>query len=59
MFEKLFKPALDEAQEIVSKKFEEESATDEVLDLQVKINSIRHILDITDDKEKIYEDFVQ
>ena len=59
MLNKLFKPVLDEAQDLVDRKFNEYGATDEVLDLQLKINFIRNKLDITDDKEKIYKDFVQ
>ena len=39
--------------------FRKDGLTDEVLDLQIKINQLRHENDITDENQKIYEDFVQ
>ncbi|MBQ9024838.1 MAG: hypothetical protein IJ104_01015 [Methanobrevibacter sp.] len=47
-------------QEALNKKFAEEGLTDEVLDKQVELNSLRNKYDIPDDLEdKLYEDFVQ
>ena len=39
--------------------YENYGATDEVISLQVAINSFRHKFNIVDDSEKIYDDFVQ
>lgn len=46
-------------QRILNKKFAEEGLTDEILDEQIKLNKLRHEYDITDESEKVYEDFVQ
>ena len=46
-------------QRVLNKKFAEEGLTDEILDEQIKLNQLRHEYDITDESEKVYEDFVQ
>ncbi|WP_407420663.1 hypothetical protein [Methanobrevibacter sp.] len=46
-------------QRILNKKYAEEGLTDEILDEQIKLNKLRHEYDITDESEKVYEDFVQ
>ncbi|MBE6506063.1 MAG: hypothetical protein E7Z73_10090 [Methanobrevibacter millerae] len=46
-------------QRILNKKYAEEGLTDEILDEQIKLNQLRHEYDITDESEKVYEDFVQ
>lgn len=46
-------------QRVLNKKYAEEGLTDEILDEQIKLNKLRHEYDITDESEKVYEDFVQ
>lgn len=46
-------------QEALNKKYAEEGLTDEILDEQIKLNQLRHEHDISDDNEKVYDDFVQ
>lgn len=53
------KKLLDEGQTILSEAYKEEGLTPEILECQVKLNEIRNILNIPDDNEKIYEDYVQ
>ena len=50
---------LKELQSKCDKLYAENGLTDEVLDLQVEINQLRHEHDIPDDNEKVYDDFVQ
>lgn len=50
---------LNELQKKADKLYKENGLTDEVLDLQIKINKLRHEHDIPDDNEKVYDDFVQ
>ena len=50
---------LNELQEKCNKLHAENGLTDEVLDLQIKINRLRHEHDIPDDNEKVYGDLVQ
>ena len=59
MLKSKIKPILDEMQEIINEKYEKDGLSDEVLETQVQINSIRHILDIHDETEELYEEFVQ
>ena len=46
-------------QKKINKKFMEEGLTDEVLDAQVELNQLRNKLDIEDENNRIYENFVQ
>lgn len=46
-------------QKYIDKKYKKEGLSDKVLELQVQLNTERHELDITDETQKIYEDFVQ
>ena len=50
---------LDKKQEIATQLYEEKGLTDEVLDLQIEINTKRHENNITDPKELVYKNFVQ
>lgn len=50
---------LKELQSKCDKLYAENGLTDEVLDLQVEINQLRHEHDITDESEFVFEDFVQ
>ena len=50
---------LDKEQEEITKLYEAEGLTDEVLDRQIAINQKRHKENITDPKELIYKNFVQ
>ena len=59
MLKSAIKPILKEAQELADKMYDEQGLTDEVLDLQIEINEIRHKLDIPDKNERIHEEFVQ
>jgi len=45
-------------QRIVNKKYREDGLTDEVLEMQVKINTERYLYDIPDDSE-VLDDFCQ
>lgn len=59
MLKSKIKPILDEMQEIINEKYKNEGLSDEILVTQVQINSIRKVLDIPDENEKTYEEFVQ
>lgn len=59
MLNKLLAPVLRDAQKQINEKYEDEGLTDEVLELQVKLNQVRHILDLADADEYIYEGYVQ
>ena len=50
---------LDEMQKEVNELYEKEGLTDEVLDKQLKINSLRNKYNITDKTEIIYDRYVQ
>lgn len=39
--------------------YEEYGATDEVIQLQVAINSLRNKFDVVDESEQVYDEFVQ
>ena len=54
-----FKTVLDDAQKLVNEAYEKDGLTDEILDVQVKINELRNLLNITDESERIYENWVQ
>ena len=53
------KKELDERQKVINEKYEKEGLTDEILDLQVQLNTERYELDITDDTQRINGQFVQ
>ena len=59
MFDDLFEPALFKAQKRLNKKFDKEGLTDEVLEAQVKLNTVRNTLNIHDMMEEVYEEYVQ
>ena len=47
-------------QRVLNRKYEQEGLTDEILNKQIELNTLRNEHDITDDlEEKLYEDFVQ
>ena len=43
----------------INRKYKSDGLTDEVLEMQVALNTERHELDIDDETERIYENFVQ
>lgn len=53
------KVKLETMQELCDELYEKDGLTDEVLDLQVKINELRHEHDISDERHRIYENWVQ
>ena len=53
------KVQLNNMQRAVNKEFEENGLTDEVLEKQLQINSLRNKYDFVDETEKIYEEFTQ
>lgn len=55
----LKKIGLKNRQKRINKKYEKEGLTDEILKEQLEINKLRNELNIPDDNEKVYEDFVQ
>ena len=63
MFEKvkrnIKKIQLDRKQKKINEQFNKYGLTDDILKRQVEVNTQRNELDIPDDSEKIYEDFVQ
>ena len=50
---------LETMQELCNELYEKEGLTDEVLDLQLQINKLRHEHNISDEKNRIYKNFVQ
>lgn len=59
MLKNIFKQPIVEAQELIAKEYSEKGATNEIIEAQVELNQIRNILDIHDENEEIYEEFVQ
>lgn len=59
MLKNIFKEPIREAQELINKKYEEQGPTNEIVEAQVELNKIRNALDIHDETETIYEEFVQ
>lgn len=53
------KVKLETMQELCDELYEEFSLTDEVLDLQLKINALRHEHNISDEKQRVYKNWVQ
>lgn len=50
---------LKNRQRVIDKKYAKEGLTDEVLMLQVELNTLRHQMDIPDKNNFVYENFVQ
>lgn len=53
------KETLDNLQQECNKLYEEYGLIDEVMDLQLVINSLRNKFDLVDELEKVYDEFVQ
>lgn len=53
------KETLDNLQQECNKLYEEYGLIDEVMDLQLVINSLRNKFDLVDSQEIVYENFVQ
>ena len=59
MLKKTIKPVVDKIQKELDKKYEEEGLTPEILELQIRLNKIRHISDISDETKQTHEGYVQ
>ena len=53
------KETLDNLQQECSKLYEEYGLIEEVMDLQLVINSLRNKFDLVDESEQVYDEFVQ
>lgn len=53
------KETLDNLQQECAKLYEEYGLIDEVMDLQLVINSLRNKFDLVDESEQVYDEFVQ
>ena len=53
------KETLDNLQQECNKLYEEYDLIEEVMDLQLVINSLRNKFDLVDSQEIVYENFVQ
>ena len=53
------KETLDNLRQECNKLYEEYGLIDEVMDLQLVINSLRNKFDLVDESEKVYDEFVQ
>lgn len=53
------KGTLDNLQQECNKLYEEYGLIDEVMDLQLVINSFRNKFDLVDESEQVYDEFVQ
>lgn len=53
------KETLDNLQQEYNKLYEEYGLIEEVMDLQLVINSLRNKFDLVDSQEIVYENFVQ
>lgn len=53
------KEILDNLQQECNKLYEEYGLIEEVMDLQLVINSLRNKFDLVDSQEIVYENFVQ
>lgn len=51
--------SLNKKQGLVDKLYMEEGLSDKVLSMQMEINCQRHLNDIPDPTEKLFEDYVQ
>lgn len=59
MLKNIFKEPIQEAQELIKNKYDEQGLTNEILEAQVELNQIRHALDIHDKSEELFEEYVQ
>jgi len=59
MLKELLNPVLDEVQKTIDELHEKDGLTDEVLELQVQVNNIRHCIDSPDTHEMVHEEYVQ
>ena len=59
MIKDLFRIPIKNAQDKINKEYEKHGLTNEILEAQVELNTIRHALNIPDEDEKIYKEFVQ
>ena len=50
---------IEALQEICNELYEEQGLADEILELQVVINKLRHKHDISDKSNRLYETYVQ
>ncbi len=50
---------LQKRQQEINGLYKKEGLTDRVLDLQLELNSERHRLNISDERNRIYKNFVQ
>lgn len=57
--EESLKETLDNLQQECNKLYEEYGLIEEVMDLQLVINSLRNKFDLVDSQEIVYENFVQ
>lgn len=55
----LTKLQLKNKQRAVDKKFEKDGLTDEVFNLQLEINQLRHKHNISDESNRVFENYVQ
>lgn len=53
------KETLDNLQQECNKLYEEYGLIDEVMDLQLVINSLRNKFNLVDESEQVYDEFVQ
>lgn len=53
------KETLDNLQQEYNKLYEEYGLIDEVMDLQLVINSLRNKFNLVDESEQVYDEFVQ
>ena len=49
----------DDLQKLVDKQYEEEGLTDEVLEKQLEVNKLRHKHNISDESNRLHEEYVQ
>ena len=59
MIKDLFRIPIRNAQDKINKEYERKGLTNEILEAQVELNQIRNILNIHDETEEIYEEYVQ
>ena len=53
------KETLDNLQQECNELYEEYGLIEEVMDLQLLINSLRNKFDLVDESEQVYDEFVQ
>ena len=56
---KIVNNELNKIQKQINEDYEKNGLTDDVLDKQVAMNTIRNLLNLPDDNEKIYKEFTQ